>query len=118
MALTHSKLCSVSVPSFPKDGQKKDLCHACIGPEAVEKVLTKFHMENGHFMVRESRNKDGAFTLSLCHEGSVLNYRIVRHEDGMLCLQDPNSETAIDQDGEMFPTLHSLLEKHKHKLVS
>ncbi len=99
------------------DGLKKDLCHACIGPEAVEKVLTQFRMENGHFMVRESRNKDGAFTLSLCHESKVLNYRIVRHMDGMLSLQDPSSGSEADEDGETFPTLHSLLGKHKHTLV-
>ncbi len=60
---------------------------------------------------------DGAFTLSLCHGGKVLNYRIVRDEDNMLCLQEPNSEVSEDE-GEKFPTLHSLLEKHKHSLVS
>ena len=103
------------------DGWKRELP---IGPDAVEKVLTKYGLEDGHYMVRESRNVDNAYTLSLCHGNRVLNYRIVRHGDGQLCLQDPNTETdsntSADQidEGEKFPSLHALLEKHKHKLVS
>ena len=57
------------------DGEKADLCHAPIGPDSVRKVLEQFNLEEGHFMVRESRNSDNAYTLSLCHNKTILNYR-------------------------------------------
>ena len=74
-------------------------------------------------MVRESRNEDDAYTLSLCHDQKIKNFRIVRsREDGMLSLKDPegSEEGNSHEDGEeqsTFRTIQDLIEHHCHRKV-
>ena len=62
-------------PPPPSDGLMAELCHAPISPSSVQHVLKKFDLKDGYFMVKESRSKLGSFTLSLCYNGGIMNYR-------------------------------------------
>ena len=74
-------------------------------------------------MVRESRNEDDAYTLSLCHDQKIKNFRIVRSsEDGMLSLKDPegSEDGSSHEEGEehlVFHTIRELIERHFHRKV-
>ena len=68
---------------------------------------------------------DNAYTLSVCHDGKVMHYRIVRHGDGMYSFRDPDkgSGRRVEPDGltqeyEKFPTLHDLIKSYHQRAVS
>ena len=92
----------------------------------MEQVLSKFDNKEGHFLVRESRSIDDAYTLSVCHNNKVMHYRIVRHEDGTYSFKDPDRterDSTLDQttqpyEYEKFPTLHDLIKSYHQKAVS
>ena len=102
------------------------LCHGPISQTSVEQVLRKFDVEEGHFLVRESRSIDNAYTLSVCHNKKVMHYRIVRHEDGTYSFRDPDKterNSTLEQSSqpheyERFPTLHDLIKSYHQKAVS
>ena len=87
----------------------------------MEQVLQK-HFTEGNFLIRESRMADDAFTLSVCHNRQVLNYRIVHSEDGTYSFWDlvksEEEQQSRPRIHQKFPTLHTLLDNHKHKTVS
>ena len=105
--------------SSAKDGMKLDLCHAPIPPQQVSNTLCRNGlMANGNFLIRESRNSDRAFTLSICYQQKVMNYRIIRTEEGY-SFQDPQT-SGEDQEAprlQVFPTLEALVDHHKKILV-
>ena len=102
------------------------LCHGPISQTSVEQVLSKFNTEEGHFLVRESRSIDDAYTLSVCHSKKVMHYRIVHHEDGTYSFRDPDRmerNGTLEQSGqpheyEKFPSLHDLIKSYHQKAVS
>ena len=118
------QVCHLSLtPSLLPDGLKADLCHAPITPSTVQQVLERFNMVEGHFLVRESRSSDNAFTLSLCHNQEILSFRIVKHRDGMLSFVNPQNHELDDMDensepSETFHTLDALIKWHLHTKVS
>ena len=98
------------------------LCHGPIAQTSVEGVLKKFRVEEGHFLVRESRTMDDAYTLSVCHNTKVMHYRIVRHEDGMYSFRDPDGrgdggQNRPHHEYEKFPSLHDLIKSYHQKAV-
>lgn len=93
------------------DGYKRDLCHAPISPNSVEKVL-EMHKEEGRFLIRESRSNDDSYTLSLCHNGSIKNFRIRRNSDKSLSLVDPASDGKVEKMCGRYDTLQSLVSTH------
>ena len=106
---------------------RMSLCHGPISQTAVEQVLLKFSTEEGHFLVRESRSVDDAYTLSVCHNKKVMHYRIVCHEDGTYSFRDPDrteerssvlEQSIQPREYEKFPTLHDLIKSYHQKAVS
>ena len=110
------------------------LCHGPISQTSVEQVLKKFNVEEGHFLVRESRSIDNAYTLSVCHNKKVMHYRIVHHKDGTYSFRDPETNRHQDitkgdvysicmfenihaHEYERFPTLYDLLKSYHQKAV-
>lgn len=103
-----------------KDGRRVELCHAPIPPQYVSSTLSKNGlMTDGNFLVRESRNTDHAYTLSLWYRDKVMNYRIIYEESMGYSFQDPRSEGEEPVPShEKFPTLVSLIEHHSEVSVS
>lgn len=84
-------------------------------------MLTKNGMiTNGNFLIRESRNTNSAYTLSLCYQGSVMNYRIINDPREGFSFQDPEGgEEAQDvMNHKVFRTMVDLIEHHKQNMVS
>ena len=102
------------------------LCHGPISQTSVEQVLSKLNVEEGHFLVRESRTVDNAYTLSVCYDKKVMHYRIARNEDGSYSFRDPDrseknstlEQSSSQREYERFPTLHDLIKSYKQKAVS
>ena len=74
-------------------------------------------------MIRESRNEDDAYTLSLCHDRKIKNFRIVRcREDGMLSFKDPvdpeDGSSPEEEEHLSFHTLFDLISHHLRRKVS
>lgn len=84
--------------------------HGKISREIAEDLLTP--KENGLFLVRESTNYPGDYTLCVCYLGKVEHYR-VKYKDNQL---------TIDDD-EFFENLSQLVEvsnffiKYKNKFL-
>ena len=77
-------------------------------------------MSDGNFLIRESRNTDDAYTLSLCFRGKVMNYRIVYDKEEGYSFQDPQTEDG-ESSGTLhqtFPTLMGLITHHQKTAVS
>lgn len=70
--------------------------HGKISRELAEKLLTP--RKDGLFLVRESTNFPGDFTLCVCYDSRVEHYRIILQDD----------KITIDEE-EYFDTLHSLI---------
>ena len=88
-------LCSLSVVA--NDGLKMKLCHAPIAPQDVTSTFSKNRqMDDGNFLIRESRNTNSAYTLSLFFQGSIMNYRIIYDENEGYSFQDPDN---MGEDG-------------------
>ena len=102
------------------------LCHGPISQSSVEQVLSKLNVVEGHFLVRESRTIDNAYTLSVCFDNKVMHYRIVCDEEGFYSFRDPDrseSNSTVEpsssqREYERFPTLHDLIKSYKQKAVS
>lgn len=77
--------------------------HGKISREMAEKLLTPRH--DGLFLVRESTNFPGDYTLCVCFEGRVEHYRIILKDD----------KITIDEE-EYFDTLASLVEHYQVNL--
>jgi SH2 domain len=74
--------------------------HGKISRETAEKLLTP--RRDGLFLVRESTNFPGDYTLCVCYEGRVEHYRIILKEE----------KITIDEE-EYFDTLTSLIEHYQ-----
>ncbi len=83
-------------------------------------------MTDGNFLIRESRNSDSAYTLSVCYQQKVMNYRIVSTMEGGYTFQDPQSSALASSGAEgqelrpshrVFPTLVALIDHHRKSLV-
>lgn len=72
----------------------------------------------GNFLIRESRNVNNAYTLSLYFQGKVMNYRIIYEEDTGYSFQDPESTSEEPAPShQSFPTLIELVAHHKEVAV-
>jgi c-src tyrosine kinase len=74
--------------------------HGKISRETAEKLLTP--RRDGLFLVRESTNFPGDYTLCVCFEGRVEHYRIILKEE----------KITIDEE-EYFDSLPSLVEHYQ-----
>ena len=100
-----------------------ELCHAPIPPQFVSNTLSNHGaadgMSNGNFLIRESRNTDNAYTLSVWNESKVMNYRIVYKERVGYSFQDPQSEEGEPSPShQIFSTLVELINHHSETAVS
>lgn len=75
--------------------------HGKISREMAEDLLTP--KENGLFLVRESTNYPGDYTLCVCYMGKVEHYR-VKYKDNHLTIDDE----------EFFENLSQLVEVSSH----
>jgi hypothetical protein len=76
-------------------------------------------MSNGNFLIRESRNMDNAYTLSVWYQSKVMNYRIMYKEEVGYSFQDPHLDGAAPGPSHQpFSTLMDLIEHHKRVAVS
>ena len=75
------------------------------------------HKEEGRFLIRESRSNDDSYTLSLCHNGSIKNFRIRRNSDKSLSLVDPASDGKVEKMCGRYDTLQSLVSTHLREKV-
>lgn len=91
---------------------KAELYHVAISPESVEKILEMYNKEDGTFLIRESRSTEDSYTLSLCHNQRIKNFRISRDADGSLSLRDPGGLTT-EQPVKSFTSMAALVEHHK-----
>ena len=78
--------------------------HGKITREVAEKILTP--RKDGLFLVRESTNFPGDFTLCVCFENRVEHYRIILKDD----------KITIDEE-EYFETLTSLIQHYQVVVV-
>lgn len=79
--------------------------HGKISRERAEQLLCP--KMDGHFLVRESTNFPGDYTLCVCYQGKVEHYR-VKYKDHKLTIDDE----------EFFETLAQLVEVHFSSFVS
>lgn len=95
-------------------------CHAPIAESTVEQVLQE-HFTEGNYLIRESRMADDAYTLSVCHNKQILSYRIIYSKDSTYsfwdCVKCEGEQQSRPRTHQKFPTLHTLLDNHKHKTV-
>eukprot|EP00731_Ephydatia_muelleri_P004839 Em0002g1015a len=75
--------------------------HGKISRETAEKLLTP--SKNGMFLVRESQNYRGDYTLCVSYDGKVENYRVQKNEKGLV---------TVDDDG-YFDNLIELVEHYQ-----
>lgn len=76
-------------------------------------------LSNGNFLIRESRNTDNAYTLSVWYQSKVMNYRITYKEGVGYSFQDPQSDNGEPGPSHKpFPTLVDLVNHHSRVLVS
>ncbi|KAK3701790.1 hypothetical protein QZH41_009800 [Actinostola sp. cb2023] len=75
--------------------------HGRIDREKAEELLRP--RSDGLFLVRESRNFQGDYTLSVCFEGKVDHYRVIYS----------NNKLTVDED-EYFENLTKLVEHYQH----
>ena len=102
-------------------------------PDSVEKILEMYNKDDGTYLIRESRSSEGSYTLSLCHNARIKNFRISRDPDGtlslrdpggmqdpgrMLSLRDPDDGTPdVDKPVRLFATMAALIEHHTREKV-
>ncbi len=91
---------SATSPSSDTDQPSMPWFHGKISRETAEKLLTP--RRDGLFLVRESTNFPGDYTLCVCFEGRVEHYRIILKEE----------KITIDEE-EYFDSLPSLVEHYQ-----
>lgn len=103
---------------FPStDGRRRDICHGPITPQEVTKVLQRIdRMKTGNYLIRESRNISNAYTLSLCANGQIYNYRIIQSTNGDYCFEGPKGQEPSDEHTK-FTTLRALIEHYSQNQV-
>lgn len=79
--------------------------HGKISREMAEDLLTP--KENGLFLVRESTNYPGDYTLCVCYLGKVEHYR-VKYKDNQLTIDDE----------EFFENLSQLVEVSRYFIIN
>ena len=86
-------------PGLPKEVKvtKMPWFHGKISRDTAEKLLSP--RKDGLFLVRESTNFPGDYTLCVCFENRVEHYRIIYQDD----------QITIDEE-EYFPNLTKLVE--------
>ena len=66
-------------------------------------------MQDGNYLIRESRNALNAYTLSLCSRQQIMNYRIIRHpETGEYAFEGPSDGENPDERSS-FKTMLELI---------
>lgn len=76
--------------------------HGKISREEAEKLLHAQSSQDGLFLVRESTNFPGDYTLCVCYQGKVEHYRVIAR----------NNSLTIDEE-EFFENLSKLVEHYK-----
>ncbi|CAB3377327.1 Hypothetical predicted protein [Cloeon dipterum] len=79
-----------SIRSLPRE----KWLHGKISREQTEELLTP--REDGLFLVRESTNYPGDYTLCICFQGKVEHYRI-KHKDKKLTIDDEEIFDSLGQ---------------------
>jgi len=76
--------------------------HGKISREKAEELLAAKETADGTFLVRESTNFPGDFTLCVVYQGKVEHYRVIAHKNTL----------TIDEE-EFFENLSKLVEHYK-----
>ena len=110
VAVNPSKMTSTSGPIIPKKSeislQNGNLnwawFHGKISRDEAERLLRPSDNSNGLFLVRESTNFPGDYTLCVCFQSKVEHYRVINQ----------NNLLTIDEE-EFFETLGHLVDHYK-----
>ncbi len=62
--------------------------HGRIAREESERLLRENPLKSGKYLLRESNNQLGTYVLSVCYEGNIVHYQILRHRDGTVGIAD------------------------------
>ena len=63
--------------------------------EESDHILNKHGCQNNLFLLRESVLDTGSFVLSVCYQKKILNYKIIRQEDGMVAMRYSTNEFGL-----------------------
>ncbi|XP_065069425.1 tyrosine-protein kinase SYK-like [Rhopilema esculentum] len=80
--------------------------HGRISREQAEKLLNEHSTQNGKYLLRESSTQLGSYVLSVCYNGNVVHYQILKNRDG----------TVGIADGLRFPGPVELIHHHEVNL--
>ncbi len=86
----------------------------CHSDESTEAILQRSRLEEGNFLIRESRSKDKTYILSLCHENVIKNYRISPDQEGRFALVDTSGLSPVPKTVNSCYNLHDLVNHHHH----
>ena len=86
----------------------------CHSDESAEAILQRSRLEEGNFLIRESRSKDKTYILSLCHENVIKNYRISPDHEGRFALVDTSGLSPVPKTVNSCYNLHDLVNHHHH----
>ena len=62
--------------------------HGRISRDESEKLLKETSVQNGKYLLRESTSQLDSYVLSVCYNGSVVHYQILRNRDGTVGIAD------------------------------
>ena len=62
--------------------------HGRISREESEKLLKSGTVQNGKYLLRESTAQLDTYVLSVCYDGNIVHYQILRNRDGTVGIAD------------------------------
>ncbi|XP_070538021.1 tyrosine-protein kinase HTK16-like [Ptychodera flava] len=75
--------------------------HGELGRSEAAELLEKFKKQDGRFLIRTSKNKAGAYVLTMCMYKNIFNFEISQHD-----------RWYVIDDGSYFDTLEHLVEHY------